>query len=355
MSCRAIQLGLPLLVFALGCRPSRPTSSTALQAKPLPSLVKGANIRPVGDVRRGYGSKKARETLARLKNMGVNTISILMEGRMENVDDLVVRFDAGDDLEAIAAILRDANQMGFATILIPHLYLDDGAWRGLIALSNPTDRDAWWTSYTRFIVAAAELAAHSGTTMLSMGVELKTMSAQMDTRTRMRLLKKEIKSHFQGLLTYSANWDEAEQVVFWDVVDVVGVNGYYPLVPDVVRGAEAVARRLGHLSRMTQKDVLVLEVGYRAGAMSHLEPWTWPEDLEDTEVDEKAQARNWAAILAHWLKVPGLRGLLVWVIPTDPDDPASEPPHGFNPMNRLAEQVLKRAFSSYEVQDKVNK
>ena len=41
---------------------------------------------------------------------------------------------------------------------------------------------------------------------------------------------------------------------------------------------------------------------------------------------------------------PGVRGLLLWVVPTDPDDPASEPAHGFNPLNRPAEQVIRRAF-----------
>jgi hypothetical protein len=81
--------------------------------------------------------------------------------------------------------------------------------------------------------------------------------------------------------------------------------------------------------------------------MSHVEPWAWPEDVENKEVDQLAQATNWAAILAHWLNVPGVRGLLVWVIPTDPDDPASEPPNGFNPINKSAEEVLRRAFSAY--------
>ena len=355
MKLRSLQLALVSTVFLLGCRPTRSIPKCEREANSLPVLVKGANLRPVGDVRRGYGSTKARETLLRLKKMGVNTISILMEGRMRHVDDVEIRFDEIADLESIQAILLDANQMGFATILIPHLYLDDGAWRGRIEMSDPQNRDAWWRSYSQFILTAADLAAQSGTSMLSIGVELKAMSSQLDTRTRMRILKKEIKTRYSGLLTYSANWDEAEQVMFWDVVDVVGVNGYYPLVPDVVRGAEAVGRRLALLHQSTQKDVLVLEVGYRASPMSHIEPWTWPEDLDRPEVDAAAQARNWAAVLAHWLGVPGMRGLLVWVIPTDPDDPASEPPHGFNPMNRPAEQVLKRAFSSYAIQDKVNK
>ena len=49
--------------------------------------------------------------------------------------------------------------------------------------------------------------------------------------------------------------------------------------------------------------------------------------------------------LTHWLAAPGVRGLMVWVIPTDPDDPASEPPHGFNPLNKPAEKVIGQVFT----------
>ncbi len=62
-------------------------------------------------------------------------------------------------------------------------------------------------------------------------------------------------------------------------------------------------------------------------------------------IDEAAQANAWAAVLTHWLPARGVRGLLVWVVPTDPDDPASEPRHGFNPLNKAAEQVIAKAFA----------
>ena len=51
-----------------------------------------------------------------------------------------------------------------------------------------------------------------------------------------------------------------------------------------------------------------------------------------------------AAQRLHWLHADGVRGLMVWVVPTDPDDPASEPAHGFNPLNKPAEQVICRVF-----------
>ena len=340
---------LALTLTVASCRaPKAPTP--AVQVRPLPERVTGANLRAVGDHRRGYGTAKARETMKRLQDLGVNTVSILMEGRMDNVEDLDVRTPDPEDLEDIRAALADAHQLGLATVLIPHLYLDDGAWRGRIRHPDPQRRDEWWASYTDFIVAAADLARDTGTSLLSIGVELKGMSQEVDTRTRMKQLCERIRQRgYKGKLTYNANWDEAENVRFWDLVDAVGVNGYYPLLPEPVRGAEKVALTLTKLHEQSQRPVLILEVGYRASPMSHVRPWEWPEAIDGSEVDEQAQSHAWAAILSYWLGARGVQGLLVWVIPTDPDDPASEPAHGFNPLNRSAEEVIRRAFLDLEL------
>ena len=332
------------LAAGTACQARGRPGEAPLAAIALPDRVTGANIRAVGDDRRGYGTKKARETMRRLRRQGVNTLSVLMEGRMDGLHGVEVRPPDRETLDDLRAVLLDANRMGFATVLIPHLYLDDGHWRGQITLEGRGQRPAWWRSYAQFIEVAATIAVECGVTVLSIGVELKALSGRPETRLEMAALRDRVRKVFRGLVTYSANWDEAEDVVFWDLFDLVGINGYYPLVPDPVRGAEAVARRMSALHRRTGIDVIVLEVGYRAGPMSHVRPWEWPEEVIQGEVDEGAQARAWAAVLSSWLDAPGVRGLLVWVVPTDPDDPASEPAHGFNPLNRPAETIIRRAF-----------
>lgn len=323
------------------CSPYSTRSEPPPSAVPLPEIVQGANLRPVGDDRRGYGTATARKTMERLRALGVNTIAVLMEGRMRSLDDRTVEVASRDELEPIRRALADANHMGFATVLVPHIYFDDGSWRGHLELDDQADR--WWSSYESFMMTAASIAARSGTTLLSVGVELKALSSQPETRARMGQLVAALREEYDGLLTYSANWDEAEDVVFWELVDLAGVNGYYPLTPDPMRGAEKVARRLEKLSRQAGRPVVVLEVGYRSSPLSHERPWEWPEDIEPV-VDQGAQARTWAAVLSEWPRAEGVRGLLFWVVPTDPDDPASEPPHGFNPLNKAAESVIARAF-----------
>lgn len=327
-----------------------PSACTSVRATPprvaikLPARVTGANVRPVGDVRRGYGTDTARQTFERLQRLGVNTLGVLLEGRMRDLHDPNIRLPSSDDREATVRALSDAHDRGLATILIPHLYAEDGAWRGELAWEDQARAEAWWAAYEAFMVDAAELAARGGATVLSLGVELKALSKQRESYARMERVARHVRAVFPGQLTYSANWDEAEDVLWWNLVDLAGVNGYYPLTPDPARGAEEVARRLSRLALLADRPVLVLEVGYRASALSHVRPWEWPEQIDAATLDPEAQARAYAAMLAHWLEAPGVRGLLLWVVPTDPDDPASEPAHGFNPLNRPAEQVIRRAF-----------
>jgi hypothetical protein len=297
----------------------------------------------VGDERHGYGTRTARDTMERLRDLGVNTLGILLEGRMSSRTAPEVHGPGRDAVEATRAALRDAHALGFATVLVPHLYVDDGTWRGDLAWTTDEDAELWWRTYGAFIGTAAALADATGASLLAVGVELKAMSAEPETRPRIARLIERVRGIYDGPLTYAANWDEAEDVGFWDLIDIPGVNGYYPLEPTPARGAEAVARRLHALSERAGEDVLVIEVGYRSSPLSHLEPWAWPEQIEPV-VDRAAQARAWAAVLTHWLDAPGIRGLMAWVIPSAPDDPASEPPHGFNPLNKPAERVIGQAF-----------
>lgn len=278
--------------------------------------------------------------MARLKKMGVNTLGVLLEGRLEDAEDRSVEGPDSGKVDEARRALDDARSLGLATLLVPHLYVNDGTWRGRLEHLEHTD---WWDSYGAFLETAAAVAESSGTTALVIGVELKAMSMGPGAKARFAALTERIRRVYRGQLVYAANWDEAEGAEVWDLVDMVGINGYYPLTPTPERGAERVARKLEALASRTGKQVLLVEVGYRSSPQPHVKPWAWPEQLE-ARVDQQAQASTWAAALTHWLGAPGVRGLLFWVVPTDPDDPDSEPPHGFNPLNKPAEEVLRRAF-----------
>ncbi len=94
---------------------------------------------------------------------------------------------------------------------------------------------------------------------------------------------------YGGQLTYAANFDQYEFVGFWDRLDLLGINAYFPLTrrllpeqPETDREALFQARWRSLLRsldafRMAQKipghRVLFTEIGYVGRANSTIEPW----------------------------------------------------------------------------------
>ena len=85
---------------------------------------------------------------------------------------------------------------------------------------------------------------------------------------------------FSGGLTYSANWDEAEAVRHWDLMDGIAINAFHPLTEsteaspdDLVAGARAVHEKLLALKQRTGKVIWFIEVGFKSIEGTAMSPW----------------------------------------------------------------------------------
>lgn len=166
----------------------------------------------------------------------------------------------------------------------------------------------------------------------------------------------EARARFDGPLTYAANFDQYEEVGFWDALDVVGINAYFPLrsrLVEVESGAElepllrarwetllrdidAWRRRVG----IAEHRVLFTELGYVARADSTLRPWAadgfavlpGPEGDRvlvwgDRPWDRTERAAAVSALYDAHVAIGGdlLSGILWWKLTTDPDHESFEP------------------------------
>lgn len=166
----------------------------------------------------------------------------------------------------------------------------------------------------------------------------------------------EVRQLYGGRLTYAANFDQYEAVGFWDDLDLIAVNAYFPLrrhyLPglggaelaallesrwSVVLGRlEAFRRRVG----LPRHRFLFTELGYTRRAHSTIEPWAshgfavlpssqgerlvvWEEQAVD--LDERALAVR-GLYRAH-ARAGGdlLAGLLYWKLSTEPAHAEVEP------------------------------
>ena len=113
---------------------------------------------------------------------------------------------------------------------------------------------------------------------------------------------------YGGPLTYAANWaDDFEVMPFWDDLDLLGLNMYYPLAnlgelprADSPRVRE-LRNRLAAISRRYRKPILFTEVGYAATEHAAAEPW----EEDNAPLDPAMQARCYEVIFQAFSRERG--------------------------------------------------
>ncbi|MFW6067929.1 MAG: glycoside hydrolase family 113 [Myxococcota bacterium] len=318
--------------------------------------IRGITVGPIESSQqpgRGYGTDYSARLLDELARMGVNWISITPFGRIWDLEDtrIAMDFEApyDENRRAVRRMIRQAHARGMRVLVIPHLWVETGGWRGEIDPGSPEGWRAYQASYRDFVLAWARDAAAAGADAFSIGVECKSWSGRFGGFWTRFIA--DVREVFPGLLTYSANWDEAEDVLFWEQLDVIGINAFYPLADhdgatyeEYRKGADRVADRLEAMAEAYAMPVAFVEVGYTTREDAAVEPWIWPDHMEDVTVDEHEQARALAAVFEAVLDEPWFAGFFVWRYYANLDDVSQEAIWGFSPHGKEAEPLLDRVF-----------
>jgi hypothetical protein len=345
--------GVRATIFAACLLASTPALLRAQSDEP---ALRGITVGPIESSQqpgRGYGTAYSAELLDELVRLGANAISITPFGRIWSLRSTAIMLDFEapypENRAAVGEMIRQAKARGLHVLVIPHLWVETGGWRGEI---DPGSEDGWLRyqdAYRRFVLAWATDAQRHGADAFSIGVECKSWSGRFGSYWNGLIA--ELRTVFDGELTYSANWDEAEDVAFWDQLDWIGVNAFYPLAhvndasdEEYRRNADAALERLRELSDSVQKPVVLVEIGYTTRANAAVQPWLWPDAMQNVVVDEREQARALAALAGAAASRAFVRGLFVWRYYANLDDVSQEALWGFSPHAKLAEPVLERIF-----------
>jgi hypothetical protein len=295
--------------------------------------------------------------LREIRDLGTTHLTLIPFGWQRRPDDPTVRLDTSDGWfsesnRGIRTLARTADALGMGVILKPHVwiggYSSDGQARGEVGFDSEAKWTQWEADYRRFLMHYARLAQDIDADVLVIGTELHRAA-----RTRpafWRDLAAEVRTVYDGDLTYAANWyAEYEDVSFWDALDYVGVQAYFPLT-DADRPSDAALREgwaphreaLRQVHERTGKPVLFTEFGYRSAPSAADRPWEWPQRGETgTPAADTLQARCYDAAFQALTGAPWMAGVVVWKYQAMPE---RRRPTGFTPQNKPAEQVLRQWF-----------
>jgi len=267
----------------------------------------------------------------------------------------------GERDEGIQLTTKLAKAVGIKTILKPHIWLNDrsGKWRGEIKMNSEADWKKWFEEYTSFIMHYAKLAEQEKIEMLCIGTELHQTC--IDREADWRLLISKIRKVYSGALTYAANFsDEYEDVLFWDELDYIGIQAYFPLVSneepslaEIKKGWKSPIKELSKFSAKFNKPILFTEIGYKSTLDAGIEPWIWPsrEGLEErkNKHSEETQAKLYEALFSEVWNEPWLAGIHIWKwFPHNNSTSRTAQQEyniGFTPQNKMAEEVMSKWFN----------
>jgi hypothetical protein len=310
------------------------------------------------------GRRMGEGALDSLLRDNVEWVSVTPFGWQENLAATVIEADGeagywSESDSGVVELTRMAHARGLRVMLKPHLWVTGGGAAKLADLGpgNTEGWRAWFASYRKFLLRYAALADRAGVDLLVVGAEMTRASTQHPDEWRAMIA--DTRRVYHGPLTYAANWfEEVEKIRFWDALDYIAVQAYYPLAAKagadraaLERGWEKPLRSLEALHAKWGKNVIFTEVGWKSTADAAVRPWEWTEDSSQllARVSTRAQADAYEAFFhAVWPK-PWFAGAFIWKWyghARRHDHPGGADDIDFTPQGKPAEGVMARGYGS---------
>ncbi|NQT46198.1 MAG: discoidin domain-containing protein [Candidatus Omnitrophica bacterium] len=289
-------------------------------------------------------------TYVHLHTLGVTHVGLIVTWYQQDLDATEISPPASDEGdsptdESLAHAIKTAHQLGMRVMLKPHVNCRSGDFRGDIV---PTDE--WFDNYKNFIIHYAKFAEANGIECFSVGTELRKTTPKKYEAIWRKIIR-EIRAVYSGTLIYSANWDEYQKVPFWDTLDFVGIDSYFPLTnkndptPEELEAAwEKLADEMEGWRETSgvKKPFIFTEIGYSSFDGVNRMPWASPTEVNNTSLkeDQQEQADCLNSMLNVMTKRPWFRGLYWWnYFPQERWSPL-----GFTLRGKLGEEVMREWY-----------
>ncbi|MFM1878549.1 MAG: hypothetical protein RLZZ241_1415 [Bacteroidota bacterium] len=328
-------LELLLIVLCLGCKTALPVKVNGVSFVAAHEAVSKEHIRPLLEINASYAA-------------------VMPYGFIPEPDTAKIIFDAdrqlyGETRDGALQYINLLHESGVLVMLKPQLWIWRGLFTGNLKMATEADWEALEKQYSAFILAFADVAAQTGVDLFCIGTELKSF-----VRARPEYwseLIDQIRLRYPGKLTYASNWDEYLEVPFWEKLDYIGIDAYFPLseaqTPSVSALQEAWIpwkSNMQELALRIERPVLFTEYGYRS--VDHTARQPWQANRISGQVNLKAQANANTAILEAFWNEPWFAGGFVWKWFINHPLSGGHQDNRFTPQNKPAQQVIRKYYGS---------
>lgn len=261
-----------------------------------------------------WGTDVMPPTLRRVRETGATWIATHPYASIGGDGSVRFRdFDADDPPPYLVRPIREAHALGLRVLIKPHLayWGSPFSWRGEIAFDDDAAWDRFFDDYERWIVALARACRDADGFVV--GTELDRTVHHED---RWRRIIERVRRETGAPLTYAANWPDYESIPFWDALDVIGIQAYWPVadrpldrVEPILSGWRARMQALREYARAQDRRVVFTELGYNRSFDAVLRPWEYDTDGPEAEPVQEAALR---AALRAVEEEPSVVGVFLW-------------------------------------------
>ena len=286
-------------------------------------------------------------------NISANYAAIMPFGFIRDLEHPEIIFNTdrqwfGETEKGSKQYINTLKQKGIKTMMKPQIWVWRGEFTGFIKMNSEEEWLQLEETYTNFILQYAKVAEETHTELFCIGTELENFVAHRPDFWINLIVK--IRAVYKGKLTYAANWNEYTKTPFWDQLDFIGIDAYFPLsdvqtpsLEDCKAGWQKHKSEIKTYSEKFNKPILFTEFGYRSVDYTAKAPWV--SDVEMVDVNMEAQVNATHAIFDEFWNKDWFAGGFIWKWHHDYEHVGGEIDTQFTPQNKPAEDIVRKYFS----------
>lgn len=297
--------------------------------------------------------KLQQDQVTHLQKTNANYVAVMPMGFVRSLKHPEISYDNsrqwfGETKAGIQQYIALLHKNNLNVMLKPQLWIWHGEYTGNLKMTNEKDWKDFEEAYREFILGFAEIAQKNKVELFCIGTELESFIQERPDFWPE--LIPEIKQKYHGKLTYAANWDAYQRIPFWQQLDYIGVDAYFPVseektptVENASQGWQTWKKALADFSAKTERKILFTEVGYRSVDFAGKEPWKSDRSLNTANL--KAQENLLQAFFEEIWSQPWFAGGFIWKWHAHHRKRGGTKNTRFTPQNKPAEKVIAKGFS----------
>ncbi|MGB0839191.1 MAG: glycoside hydrolase family 113 [Chitinophagales bacterium] len=258
----------------------------------------------------------------------------------------------GERPEGAAKIIEYAHNHDLKVMLKPQVWMRKG-WVGGFEMTNEQDWQTWQQTYEDYILTFAKIADTMDVALFCIGTEYRI--AAVERADFWRQLIQKVRKIYDGPITYAANWDNYENIPFWQELDYIGIDCYMPLVEPLNPSINALkkawkpkATKIKSFAQQQKRPIIFTEYGYMSVAETAWQNWENEKDRSRLTISMTAQENAFEALYQTFWDQEWFAGGFIWKWYHDQEHAGGINNKDYTPQNKPVETTIKKWYSKYQ-------